>query len=152
MPTTPAPVRDEFSFFHRLRVRWAEVDPQGIVFNPNYLMFADVGWTEYLRSAGYAYPSGLAESGVDVFAVHAELDFFASAAYDDELELAVRTVEIGRTSLRIQVAVFRGETALCNIGLVYVAAALGAERKPVPVPAAFAARLCELEKLPPRRK
>ncbi len=30
--------RDAFRFFHRLRVRWAEVDMQKIVFNAHYLM------------------------------------------------------------------------------------------------------------------
>ncbi len=38
-----------FRQLHSLRVRWAEVDPQGIVFNGNYLTYADVGITEYLR-------------------------------------------------------------------------------------------------------
>ena len=42
--------RDDFRFFHPLRVRWAEVDPQGIVFNGNYLTYADVAITEYFRA------------------------------------------------------------------------------------------------------
>jgi acyl-CoA thioester hydrolase len=33
---TTAPSRDAFRFFHPLRVRWAEVDPQSIVFNGHY--------------------------------------------------------------------------------------------------------------------
>ena len=42
-PTTIlAMPRDDFRLRHELRVRWAEVDPQGIVFNPNYLMYFDV--------------------------------------------------------------------------------------------------------------
>src|ERR1700759_562417 len=131
------PQRADFSFFHRIRVRWAEADAQGIVFNPHYLMFADVGWTEFMRAAGYAYPQGLSEFDVDLFAAHAELDFFASAKYDEEIDLGVRTREIGRTSLRMQIALFRGDTPLCNIGLVYVAVSTK-KQTPVPVPPAFA--------------
>lgn len=145
------PERAQFSFVHRIRVRWAEVDAQGIVFNPHYLMFADVGWTEYMRAAGYAYPQGLSEFGIDLFAAHAELDFFASAQYDEEIDLAVRAREIGRTSLRMQVAIFRGDTPLCNIGLVYVAATK-APPIPVPVPAAFADALEAFERIKPLRK
>ena len=38
--------RSQFSFFHRLRVRWAEVDLQRVVFNGNYLLYFDVAFTE----------------------------------------------------------------------------------------------------------
>lgn len=145
------PQRADFSFFHRIRVRWAEVDAQGIVFNPHYLMFADVGWTEYMRAAGYAYPQGLSEFDVDLFAAHAELDFFASAQYDDEIDLGVRTREIGRTSLRMQIGIFRGDSVLCSIGLVYVAASKQTQ-SPVPVPAAFADALAAMEHIKPTRK
>ena len=31
-----------FKFSHQLRVRWSEVDAQGVVFNPHYLTFADI--------------------------------------------------------------------------------------------------------------
>ena len=34
--------RADFRFAHRMRVRWAEVDKQGIVFNGHYLMYFDV--------------------------------------------------------------------------------------------------------------
>ena len=37
--------RQNYTFFHSLRVRWAEVDPQGIVFNGNYLTYLDVATT-----------------------------------------------------------------------------------------------------------
>jgi hypothetical protein len=30
--------RDDFTFFHTLRVRWAEVDRQDVVFNGNYFL------------------------------------------------------------------------------------------------------------------
>lgn len=48
------PELSQFSFFHALRVRWAEVDPQSIVFNGHYLTYADVAITEYFRALGVA--------------------------------------------------------------------------------------------------
>ena len=57
--------RTEFRFAHRMRVRWAEVDKQGIVFNGHYLMYFDVAITEYYRALGYPYPEGLAQHGTD---------------------------------------------------------------------------------------
>jgi acyl-CoA thioesterase FadM len=35
-----------YNFHYPLRVRWAEVDRQGIVFNGHYLTYFDVGITE----------------------------------------------------------------------------------------------------------
>jgi acyl-CoA thioester hydrolase len=59
--------RQEFRFAHRLRVRWAEVDRQGIVFNGHYLTYFDVGITEYYRALGFPYPDGLAPHGTDLY-------------------------------------------------------------------------------------
>ena len=42
--------RDDFRFFHRLRVRWAEVDMQKIVFNAHYLMYFDTAVSDYWRA------------------------------------------------------------------------------------------------------
>ena len=46
-----------FKFSHQLRVRWSEVDAQGVVFNPHYLTFADIAVTEYYRAIGMPYPA-----------------------------------------------------------------------------------------------
>src|SRR5688500_13394509 len=54
---------DDFTCSHRLRVRWAEVDAQGIVFNGHYLTYFDVGMTEYLREIGVPYPDGFLAYG-----------------------------------------------------------------------------------------
>ena len=51
----PDPTRADFRFFHRLRVRWAEVDMQKIVFNAHYLMYFDTAISDYWRAlAGVA--------------------------------------------------------------------------------------------------
>ena len=63
------PELSQFSFFHALLVRWAEVDPQSIVFNGHYLTYADVSITEYFRALGVAYPGDLAQDGGDFFAI-----------------------------------------------------------------------------------
>ncbi|HET9531211.1 MAG TPA: hotdog domain-containing protein, partial [Blastocatellia bacterium] len=49
------PVKTDFRFHHKLRVRFAETDLQGIVFNGNYLTYYDVAWTEYFRAIGLRY-------------------------------------------------------------------------------------------------
>jgi acyl-CoA thioester hydrolase len=142
--------RETFSFFHTLRVRWAEVDAQGIVFNPNYLVYFDVGGTEYMRAIGYVYPTGFAEHGTDLFTVNANANYRSSAHCDDLLDLGVRVGHIGRTSVRFEFVVLRGEELIVDGSLVYACAG-GTPRVAMPVPPPFIAKILEFEKTPPTR-
>lgn len=136
--------RSDFSFFHRLRVRWAEVDMQKVVFNGNYLLYFDVGFTEYWRNSGLPTPQQQAEQGIELFLRRTTLDFMASARYDDELDIGVRCTRIGRSSLAFSAAVWREEELLVSAELLYVYADVEA-RKGVPVPMTWRARLAEIE-------
>jgi acyl-CoA thioester hydrolase len=141
----------DFRFTHRLRVRWSEVDPQGIVFNPNYFVYADVGFTEYMREVGVAYPQDLHAAGSDLFTVAASAQFRDSARYDDELAIAVRAAEIGRTSMRFEVHVYRDDTLLVAIELTYVNA--GREsRRAERVPESLIERIVAFERTSPARR
>lgn len=145
------PKRDDFAFHFELRVRWAELDPQGIVFNPNYLVYADQAVTEYMRAIGYPYPTGLAALGVDMFAVQVTANFRDAAVFDDWLTLAARVTRIGQTSIAFAVGVFRQQALLTDIALTYVCANR-ATRKPTPVPPAFIERIMSFETQPPERR
>lgn len=111
--------RADFRFFHPLRVRWGEVDAQGVVFNPNYLAFADVAGTEYMRAVGVS-PHDMH----DLYVVNANVDFLGSARFDDALDIGVGTGRIGRTSLGLKFGLFRVESGddllLTRIALTYV--------------------------------
>lgn len=122
-----------FRLVHPLRVRWAEVDRQGIVFNGNYLLYFDIGITEYWRVIGCPYPEGLVEHGSDLFVRKATVEYHAPAHYDELLDLCVRVEAIGRSSIHFALGIFRGETLLVDGALVYVNADPGA-RVSAPVP------------------
>lgn len=83
-----APSREAFSFFHTLRVRWAEVDPQSIVFNGHYLTYADVAITEYFRALGIRYTDDLSRDGGDFFAIKTVLEYLAPLALTMNCRLA----------------------------------------------------------------
>ena len=147
-----APPPDPASFTFRMgkRVRWAEVDPQWVVFNANYLTFADIAFTEYLRALGLSFPNPLADDGSDVFAVRSEVNWRSSARFDDQLDLLVRTARIGRSSFTAEVLMVRGEEALADVRTTY-ASADAAERRSVPLPASFIAAVERYERTPPSR-
>jgi len=125
--------RQDFRFVHRLRVRWAEVDRQGIVFNGHYLTYFDVGITEYYRALGYPYPDGLAQHGTDLYVRKAEVEYHASAEYDDEVDVCVRVERLGRSSFDFCVEIHRADQLLVSGKVIYVNADPVA-RKSAPLP------------------
>jgi acyl-CoA thioester hydrolase len=91
---------------HPLRVRYAECDPQGVVFNAHYLAWFDLNMTELWRAAFGSYQSAI-DRGVDIVVVTAQLAYRASARFDDALELEVAVAALGTTSLTTEHAVRR---------------------------------------------
>ena len=83
---------------HSIRVRWAECDPQGVVFNAHYLAYVDLSVTELWRAAFGSYGAMLAR-GVDIVVAEAQLRFFGPARFDDELLLEVGVTHMGNTSI-----------------------------------------------------
>jgi len=112
--------REEFRFFHKLRVRWAEVDMQKIVFNAHYLMYFDTAVADYWRALAMPYEEGMRQLQGDVYVKKATVEFHASARIDDRLEVAVKCARIGKSSMQFLGAIFRGEELLIHCELVYV--------------------------------
>jgi YbgC/YbaW family acyl-CoA thioester hydrolase len=125
--------RTEFRFFDRLRVRWAEIDAQKIVFNGHYLMYFDTAIAAYWRALAMPYAQTMEYLGGDLYVRKATLEYEASARYDDMLDIGVRCSRIGTSSILFSGAVFRGDEGLVSCELVYVFADPHAQTsKPVP--------------------
>src|SRR5439155_869744 len=74
-PLPPRMKREDFTFVHSLRVRWAEVDRQDVVFNGHYFLYFDVAVAEYWRAIGFRYPEDIVEKfGTDIYAVKASAE------------------------------------------------------------------------------
>lgn len=142
--------RSYFSFFHTLRVRWAEVDMQAIVFNGHYLTYFDVAFTEYWRATGLPDVLAQAAAGQELFARKAGIDYLAPARFDDVLDIGVRCASLGRSSLRFALGIFRGDELLITGELLYVHADTRL-RKGVPLPESWRSVLIGMEqKCPPQ--
>jgi acyl-CoA thioester hydrolase len=98
-------------FVHELRVRYGECDPQGIVFNANYLLYFDVAFTELWRAAIGPWLE-MVERGVDAVVAEANLSFRAPARFDDQLELRAEVTKLGRTAITTEIDVMRGSELL----------------------------------------
>ena len=105
---------------HRLRVRWAEVDMQKVVFNGHYLTYIDTTFAEYFRAIGLPYPDGYVDKYAnDIFLRKSTVEYLGSAHYDDELSVYCRVAKLGRSSLTFAYEIVREET-LVTAELVYV--------------------------------
>ncbi len=106
-------------FVHELRVRYGECDPQGIVFNANYLLYFDVAFTELWREAIGPWQE-MVERGVDAVVGEANARFRAPARFDDVLELRARITRLGTTSLTTEIDVVRDGQLLVEGRLQHV--------------------------------
>ncbi len=141
--------REEFTFFHSLRVRWAEVDRQDVVFNGNYFLYFDVAVTEYWRAIGFDYPDDIVKKfGTDIYALKAAAEYHAPATYDDLLEVGCRVGRIGRSSMQLLLGIWRGSAHITSGELVYVNADLKT-RKAAPWPEALRQAILKFERTPP---
>ena len=112
--------RSDFRCLHRLRVRWAEVDMQKIVFNAHYLMYIDTAMSEYWRALALPYEASMHALGGELYVKKATLEYHASARLDDTLAVGLRCARVGNSSSLFEAGIFSGEQLLVSGELVYV--------------------------------
>ncbi|HEY5693022.1 MAG TPA: thioesterase family protein [Gaiellaceae bacterium] len=128
-------MKPPFKFSAPTRVGFSDTDAQGIVYYGRYNPYFDLARVEYLRSLGLLQQRG--EAGNFVMRAN-DVEYFAPAVFDDEIEVFVRVARIGRTSVTFAFAAYRvPDDALmvtAHQTLVYVDLA---ERKACLVPDSF---------------
>jgi YbgC/YbaW family acyl-CoA thioester hydrolase len=143
--------RADFVCAPSLRVRWAEVDMQKIVFNGHYLTYLDTAIAEYWRGIGLPYPQGYVERYAnDVYLRKATIEYLGSARYDDLLTIYCRVARLGRSSMSFQFEIYREaeDAALATAELVYVNAD-PASMQPSPLPEELRERIRRYERVAP---
>jgi len=83
------------TFKHIFRVRYAEVDPQSVVFNSRYLEYADILVTEYFRDAR---TRGMPDE-LEFHVRRAEVDYLAPMRVDELIEGRMTVPKIGNSSM-----------------------------------------------------
>jgi acyl-CoA thioester hydrolase len=89
-------------FRHKIRVRYGECDPQGVVFNANYLAYFDIILTEFWREAIGPYQEMVA-AGTDMVVAESRIRFLSPAAFDDEIEFEARSLRLGNTGMTTRI-------------------------------------------------
>ena len=122
-----------FHYLFENTVRFEETDAQGVVFFGNYLTYLDEAIMAYWREVGYPYED-IVEADWEVFVVHSDLDYHASAGFADTLRNGVRVSEIGTSSLTFEYRCERAEddVLIASGSLVQVAADDDGQPRPIP--------------------
>ena len=82
-----------------VRVRYAETDKMGVVYYANYLVWFEVGRTDWLRETGWSYRE-MEVDGLALPVIQAHCDYRQSAKYDDEIDVRTRASRV--SAVRIQ--------------------------------------------------
>ena len=122
-----------------IRPRYSEVDGMGIVYHANYLVYFDLGRTEYLRAAGSDYAQ-LERDGFRLVVVELCVQYLRPARFDDDLRLGVSLAELGRASLTFRYELRDAQDALLVSGHTRLGC-LDTRHRPTRLPAATLACL-----------
>ena len=142
MPATPTVLHSQpatsladFRCTSRQRVRWSEVDQQKVVFNAHYLAYVDIGMSEYWRQLAIPYDEGAQRLGGELFLKSSQLTYHAAARLDDVIDIGIRCMQLGNTSVRFEAGIFCAGRLLVSATMVYVFA--DADMQPTAIPDAY---------------
>ncbi|MFP5072372.1 acyl-CoA thioesterase [Pseudonocardia nantongensis] len=121
------------TFEFPVRVRYHEVDAQGVVFNAWYLAWFDEAVTEFLEARFLTYRSML-DAGYDVQLVRSEIDWRSGIGWGEDVAIAVSTARLGTTSFDLDFEVRRDDgTVTCSARTTYVVIAVdGSGKREIP--------------------
>lgn len=132
MSRHPPGRRADYRWFHSITTRWMDNDVFQHVNNVNYFSFFDTAVTYYEMTE---HVVGLLEGPTHCVVAEVMCRYFRSLAFPDRVTVGIRVVQIGRSSVRYEVAIFRNEDdeAAAEGYFVHVFVERGTQR-PVSIP------------------
>jgi acyl-CoA thioester hydrolase len=129
------------AFTDRIRVRYAEVDAQGVVFNAHWLTYFDVALTRYCEHLGYDPKQTWTEGGLfDLMLVATRLEWKGSAGFEDVVEIAVSPTRLGTSSFDLTFTASVGGGQVVIATTTYVTVPPG-KQESMPIPDALRGKL-----------
>ena len=122
----------EYTFHHRLRVRFSETDAMGIVHHSRYLPYLEEARVEYLRAAGHPY-SALRDEGTDIAVLESWVQYRVPLRFDDEVTVHLRLASLTRATFQIAYLLTVDDEVRSTA--VTVHGCVNAEGRPVRMPA-----------------
>ncbi len=117
-----------------VRVRYAETDQMGVVYHANYLVWCEIGRTDFIRALGRSY-ADLERDGVTLAVSDASLRFLGSARYDDRVLVHTALDELRSRGMRFAYRIEHAETGRTLVTATTSLIALDARGRPSRLPA-----------------
>ncbi len=106
-------------FSHRIRVRYAEVDGQGVVFNAHWMTYFDETCTRFVESWGFGADYWINE--FDVMLAKAVLEWSGPARFDEWIDVDVVPTRVGTKSFDVRYRATVDGRPACEATITYVA-------------------------------
>jgi acyl-CoA thioester hydrolase len=143
--------KPQFRMQHDVRVRFNELDRSGVVYSANYLVYADVGVTEYFRALGDGLPEQYFQQYLtDIVVVNAEVDYHVPARLDEVITIGARVAAFARTGFTLHCALFRGEERLSDVAVTFAHVGIDSGA-PEALPGSFIAEVRRFEAIMPEQ-
>jgi acyl-CoA thioester hydrolase len=91
------------------RVRYAETDQMQVVYHSNYLIWCEIGRTEFIRALGTPYAE-LERQNVTLAVVEASLRFHGAARYDNLIRVTTTISDVRSRTLTFDYVITNAET------------------------------------------
>jgi acyl-CoA thioester hydrolase len=122
-----------------LRVRYAETDQMGVVYHANYLIWCEIGRTEYIRAVGTPYAQ-IEREGVRLAVVDVTMRCHAPARYDEVIRVETSLSEVRSRTLTFGYVITRAETGARLVSATTVLASIDSQGRVTSLPPAVRQR------------
>ena len=91
------------------RVRYAETDQMGVVYHANYLVWCEMGRTDYIRRCGVSY-ADIERRGVGLAVADVTARFHAPARYEEKIRVRTALAGVKSRAITFDYQIFNADT------------------------------------------
>lgn len=117
-----------------LRVRYAETDQMGVVYHANYLVWCEMGRTDFIRRLGMSYAE-MERDGVSLAVSELSARFHAAARYDDLIRVRTSLGGVRSRMISFDYVISKAETNQRLVTARTTLVSLDRSGKPTSLPA-----------------
>jgi len=129
------------------RVRYGETDQMGVVYHAEYLVWCEMGRTEFIRALGLPY-AAMEQQGTVLAVAEATIRYHAPARYDDIVRVETALSAVGSRAIEFEYEVRKADTGARLATARTTLVAIDTSGRAISIPANIRARL--QQPLPPR--
>lgn len=138
--TNESPGAEVAPLYHdvEFRVRYAETDQMGVVYHTNYLVWCEVGRTDFIRARGMSY-ADMERAGIGLAVSELTARFHSAARYDDMIRVRTTLAEVRSRGITFDYVITKAETGHRLVTARTALVSIDASGRPTALPVAVRA-------------